>query len=174
MSRPRPLVSRPLDWLAGAPVVVRVERELDAPAGAVWSLVADHAGWPLWFRSIRAVEPGPVAEGVGGTRRVHLRGATLDEEFLAWEPGRCFAFTVTAAHPRPVRSLVERLDIAPRGERRCLVTYTQGVDAAPAVRPLLEVARPGVRRVLDRALGRLGDLAAAGARDDPSPAGPGE
>lgn len=159
VGEPRPLRPHDLAWLERAPLVVRVERALEAPASAVWARIADHATWPMWFPEVDSVEPGATAEGVGGTRRVRVGRVVFDEEFVAWDPPRCFAFTVTAMRPRLLRSLVECVEVEPLGEDSCRVTYRQGFDAGPAVRVLLGLSRRRLERTLAGALDSLGRAA---------------
>lgn len=161
MSETKPLRAQDLAWLDRASVVVRAERVLAAPASAVWARIADHASWPEWFAEVGAVEPGPVADAVGGTRRVRVGRVVFDEEFVAWDPPRRFAFTVTAMRPRLLRSLVECVEVDPLGEDSCRVTYRQGFDAGPVVRVLLGRSRRRLEGTLARALESLGHAAAA-------------
>lgn len=125
----KPITSRPLDWIDRAPVRLSATRRIQAPVADVWGRVADHESWPEWWSGLQQVEPGARATGVGGTRRVHLAGkVTIEEEFLAWEEQRRFAFAVTHMKPRMLRSLVEDVVLDPVEDGVTDVTYTQGWD----------------------------------------------
>lgn len=101
------LVRRSLDWIATAPVVISGSRDMGVSAAAAFAVVADHERWPQWFSTLKRVEVTGEPTGVGGRRRVHLRGVTVDEEFIGWETDRLFAFTVTHSSRPLVRSMVE-------------------------------------------------------------------
>jgi uncharacterized protein YndB with AHSA1/START domain len=149
------LTPRPLEWLDHAPVRASRSRRIGQPPSVVWPAIADHAGWPRWFPRLVAVEPGPVAEGVGGTRRVDIGLAQVDEEFLAWEPERRFAFTVTGSTRPGVVSMVEEVRLTPDGEAACTVTYTMGLEPKGGAKVLRPVLEPLLRRNLRDALAGL-------------------
>jgi len=148
------MTSRPLEWIDTAPVRASRSRRIAQPPATVWAAIADHAGWPAWFTRIRQVTPGPVADAVGGTRRVDAGAAVVDEEFLAWEPERRFAFTVTASSRPGLTSMNEDIRLTPDGPSACTVTYTMGAEP-PAARLLRPVLEPVLRKVLTDALAGL-------------------
>jgi uncharacterized protein YndB with AHSA1/START domain len=148
------MTPRPLEWIDTAPVRASRSRRIAQPPATVWAAIADHAGWPAWFPRLREVTPGPVADAVGGTRRVDMGPAAADEEFLAWEPERRFAFTLTGSSRPGLRSMVEDVRLTPDGPSACTVTYTMGVElpAAAVLRPVLQ---PVLRKVISDALAGL-------------------
>lgn len=148
------MTPRPLDWIDEAPVRASRSRRIAQPPGTVWAAIADHTGWPAWFSTIRSVTPGPVAEGVGGTRSVDAGLMVVEEEFLAWEPEHRFAFTVTASTRPGLRSMVEDLRLTPDGPSACTVTYTIGLEPVGGrlLRPVLE---PALRKTISDALAGL-------------------
>jgi len=148
------LTPRPLEWIDQAPVRASRSRRIAQPASVVWAAIADHDGWTSWFPRLRAVEPGPVAEGVGGTRRVDVGALAVDEEFLAWEPERRFAFTVTSSTRPGLRSMVEDIRITPEGPSACTVTYTMALEP-PAARVLKPVLEPVLRKTIADGLAGL-------------------
>lgn len=155
------LVQRTIDWMPTAPVVVEASREMPISAAAAFAVVAEHERWPEWFTSLKRVEVTGAPTGVGGRRRVHLRGASIDEVFIGWETDRLFAFTVTHASRPIARSLVEAVRVEPLGDTRCRVTYTQAIEPLGWMKPLFAVARRPVRRMLTRALEGLERAAAS-------------
>ena len=101
---------RPFDWLATAPVRIEATREMAVSASVAFAVVADHERWPEWFAQLKRVEVTGAPTGVGGQRRVALAGVVVDEVFIAWEPDRLFAFTVTHAS----RPMAKALQVAAR------------------------------------------------------------
>lgn len=120
---------RPPEWIDSAPIVVDESIVIDAPPSAVWAEIADHASWPEWFTALDRVEPGPTAEGVGGTRRVIAQRLPIDEEFTVWDVDEHFAFAVTHSKLPILAALAEsiRLEALDGGESS-KVTYRQGVQ----------------------------------------------
>lgn len=150
----QPLTPQPLEWIDHAPVRASRSRRIGQPPSVVWEAIADHAGWPQWFPRLVGVEPGPTADAVGGTRRVDLGLVRVEEEFLAWEPERRFAFTVTGSTRPGLVSMNEDVRLTPDGDGACTVTYTMALEPKGAryVRPVLE---PVLRRILRDALAGL-------------------
>jgi uncharacterized protein YndB with AHSA1/START domain len=149
-----PLTPRPLDWIDSAPVRASRSRRIAQPPATVWAAIADHAGWTEWFPRLVSVTPGEVADAVGGTRTVDLGAAAVEEEFLAWEPERHFAFTVTASTRPGLRSMVEDIRLTRDGDTACTVTYTMGVDPVGG-KVLRPIAAPVLRKVIADGLAGL-------------------
>ena len=141
-----PMTPRPLEWIDTAPVRVSRSRRIAQPPAVVWAAIADHARWTEWFPRIVEVTPGAVADTVGGTRTVDLGPAAVEEEFLAWEPARHFAFTVTSSTKPGLRSMVEDIRLTPDGDQACTVTYTMAIEPVggkllrPVVAPIFRKA----------------------------------
>lgn len=152
----RTLIRQPLSWNETAPLLVTVSRRIPATPDEVWAVLEDHASWPTWFTSLKSVEPGPTAAGVGGTRRVTLGPVVVDEEFLAWEPGRRFAFGLTHSSRPGLRTMNEDIVLEPNGDDATVVTYTQAIDPVGG-RITAAVLRPGMRRALEAGLAGLED-----------------
>lgn len=144
----RPMTPRPLEWIDVAPVRASRNRRMGVPAATAWAAIADHEGWATWFPNISRVEPGTPAEGVGGSRVVHIGNAVkAREEFLAWDPGSRFSFTLVSASPGGLRSMNEDIRVTPDGPDACTVTYTMGLDVRGA-----RLLRPVLCRVLGKAI----------------------
>ena len=76
------------------PIVSEVE--IDAPADAVWAVVADVTGQPRWMTDLKAVEAlssGPIGVGSRYRGRVRILGITVDDpvEITEFDPPRRFA-----------------------------------------------------------------------------------
>lgn len=144
-----------LDWLDDAPLLLRATRRIEAPPEAVWARIADHAGWTQWFNGLKKVVPGSPATGVGGGRTVSLAGGlTLEEEFLAWDENRRFAFVVTHMKPRILRTLVEDVALEPTADGATMVTYRQGWDPIGG-KPVQALLRKSTQPQLEKALEEL-------------------
>jgi uncharacterized protein YndB with AHSA1/START domain len=151
----KPMTPRPLEWIDIAPVRASRSRRIAVPADTVWAAIADHEGWTAWFPNLTRVEPGEQDHGVGGTRTVHVGNAlSAHEEFVAWEPGSRFSFTLVAASQPGLRSMNEDVRITPDGPTACTVTYTMGIDL-PGARALRPVLAPVLRKVIGDGLAGL-------------------
>ena len=123
------LAKETIDWLTRAPLRVEARAESAASPDAVFAVLADHEHWPEWFPRVREVTVlGEQREGVGARRRVALRGMTVDEEFIAWDPGKRWAFTGYESRPRFTRALVEDCVLTPLPGGGTGITYTMYMD----------------------------------------------
>jgi hypothetical protein len=141
--------------MSSAPARVEVSREMAVGAAAAFAVVADHARWPEWFSQLKRVEVTGAPTGVGGQRRVALSGVVVDEVFIAWEPDRLFAFTVTHASRPMAKSMVEAVQVEPLGPDRCRVTYTQAIEPPGWMKPLVPVMKRSMHSMLGKALAGL-------------------
>ena len=73
------------------------ELDIDAPASAVWEVLADFNNAYLWAPSVSHSYGLTDAERcVGAARRCTVEGfGTIDEHITEWTEGRGFTFTVT-------------------------------------------------------------------------------
>ncbi len=88
------------------PTTISTERQLDAPAGEVWAVLADDFGRPhQWAAGIRAARLiGNQQRGPGTSRRCELgRGKFIVEEVQQWSDGRSLTYAVTDTN-MPVKS----------------------------------------------------------------------
>lgn len=126
---------------------VRARIEIDAPAAAVWTLIAEFVHWPEWGPSVRAVEAGTgsVEPGVSGRVRTPL-GIWLPFTIETVEPGRSWDWRVAGI--RATGHRVEPLDSA-----RCAVEFSAPRLAAPYVWVLRRGLR-SLKELAERAPGR--------------------
>ncbi|MDP1820774.1 MAG: SRPBCC family protein [Acidimicrobiales bacterium] len=154
------LTRQTLDWIPSAPLALTGTGASAASPDAVFAVLADHERWPEWFPNVRSVEVTGAPSGVGATRRVKLPGASVDEMFIAWDPGERWSFTGTAARPRFVTSIVEDCRLTATVDGGTIISYTMYLAPAPLFRPFLKLAAPQIQKSLQTAVGRLGERAA--------------
>ena len=149
---------QPPEWIDTAPIRVERSVDIEAPAPAVWSIIADHARWPDWFRSLGTVEVTGAATGVGGRRRVTINRIVLDEEFTAWDENEHFALAVVSTKIPFLDTMAESVRVEPTatGSR---VTYRQGLQARRGMGLLLDLAWKPAAKQLTAALANLKTLA---------------
>lgn len=148
----KPTTKQPDSWVDEATNRCEARIEVAATPERIWEVLADHESWPEWFTAIDTVEVTGAASGIGAERRVTLPGMVIDEEFVAWEPGRRFAFTVVGMSKPVFDTLNERVTIEDLGNGRCEVTYIQAFKPkAWFALPFLVVKRQ-FRRGLHRGL----------------------
>mgnify|MGYP001817747313 CR=1 FL=1 len=153
----KPLTRRSPDWTQTAPVKASATREIAATADEVFTALADHETWPEWFTSISRVERfGELDAGVGSNRSVFVGKVRIDEEFIVWDEGKEWGFTVIAASIGFLRSLNELVTIQDIGPDRVRVTYLMAIDPKPWAKPLALVARRQLKKNLGEALDNLG------------------
>lgn len=150
-----------LEWSEQAPVRAEGVARTTASPEAVFAVLADHARWPEWFPNVKAVEVLGPAEGVGARRRVKIPGMSVDEEFIAWEPGRRFAFTATACKPGAFKALVEHCRIEPTDGGGCEVTWTMCVEPVALLAPLMKLGSGTLAKNLTKGMENLARRAEA-------------
>lgn len=83
---------------------------------------------------------------------MQLTGLIFDEEFVAWDVGQRFAFSMVAASRLMFVSISERITIDDLGGGRSMLTYTQAFAPNWWFALPLQVVAGRFRRNLDRAL----------------------
>lgn len=77
--------------------VLRVQRQVDAPAHVVWDLLVDLSAWPRWGPSVRRAElhDGATALSLGARGTVWTAaGVPLPFTITEYRPGRRWGWTV--------------------------------------------------------------------------------
>jgi uncharacterized protein YndB with AHSA1/START domain len=139
-----------------APLVNEARVDLPLSPDDIWPALADAAAWERWFAAVRQsryTTPGP--PGVGSRRHVVVQRLEVDEEVVAFEPGRCFAFSVLTASRPGFAAMVEvvTLEASAGGTQ---VTYQQAIEPAWWLRPLVPLLRRNLRAELRAGLAGLG------------------
>jgi hypothetical protein len=156
-----------LAWIDAAPATIRLSTRFAAPPERVFAAFADAASWTRWFPMMHEARwlPGEGGSGgpggLGAQREVAVRGlGRFRERFIAWEPGRRFAFTVVGTTSPLIRRLGEDYRLAPDGSGTRF-DWTMGADPSLPARVLMPALRVMLRAVvgqaaknLDRQLGR--------------------
>lgn len=136
-----------LDFAALARVRLVTQIDIPAPPKDVFQVLEDQESWPLWFKDIQRVEwtsAPPFKKG--SSRQVALKGLVLDETFIAWEPGRRFSFSVTAASRPLFRAFMEDYLLEPSGVSGTKLTWTVAYD--PGI--MLKAAGPLGKHMLKK------------------------
>ncbi len=157
------LTTQPPEWIHTAPVQVSASREIAATADEVFTALADHESWPEWFHTIQKVERyGDLHEGIGSNRRVHINTrVAVDEEFIVWEPGKAWGFTILSTTIGGLKSMNELVTIQEIGPDRVRVTYKMGIAPGLVLRPVMPLAKRQLKKNLAAALDGLGKHIAA-------------
>lgn len=152
---PKTLRREDLSFVDRAPLRIEAQRRIAAPPAAVWAGVGDADAWAEWFPKLKvATYTSPPPIGVGSQRHVEVQGLKVDEELLAFEPERRYAFCVHSANLPGIAALVERVTLEPAGDGT-LVTYVQAFELARWLAPLTPVLRRQLRAALDGGLAGL-------------------
>lgn len=154
------VVPQTLDWTTRAPVRANGASTSTASPEAVFAVLADHERWVEWFPNVKRVDVLGQATGVGARRRVKIPLSSVEEEFIAWEPGVRWAFTATSASPRWTRSLVEDCRLTARPDGGTDIDYTMYLDP---VGPMGWVMRRSVGRISATIRQAMANLAARAA-----------
>ncbi len=151
---PKHPVKQP-EWIDSAPILVSESVEIDATPAEVWAHIADHESWPEWFDALDEVQPGETSSGVGGTRRVIVKPLPIDEVFTAWDEGEHFAFAIVGSKIPMLAAAAESVRLESIADRRCRVTYRQGVEGRPGLGWLMKLAWKPASKGLPVALAAL-------------------
>lgn len=128
---------------------------VSAPASEAFEALTDPERFMRWFPDVRRVAwVTPPPRGAGSLRDVALRGLTVREKVLVWEPGRRFSFTVVESSLPLLSRLVEDFRFSPAG-RDTRVQWTIGYQPRLLLRPLEGALKPRLSRMFRVACGRL-------------------
>ncbi len=131
------LSMRPLEWGPTAPQHFHNEAILDASPDRVFAILADTASWPQWFPKVKYAKWLTEPARVGAHREVAVDLLAVREEFLAWDPGRRFAFTIYAETLPFSHSLVEDYQLEPASGGRTHLVWELHFDVRWFVRPFV-------------------------------------
>jgi len=143
------------DHSSEASISVDIRREIDLPAEAVWSVLADYRNDPLWRRGVSWMESsprGPVTAGMTTVEEMRLAGRGYRNLGVVTEvdPGVRFAWRTTdGAQANGARSVEVHSDVS------CVVRLELHVRVAGAQRLASPLLGMMLRRNLTGDLKRL-------------------
>lgn len=140
-----------------APNTVVVEQVVAAPVARVWATVIDNPGWTLWFPTMTSsVDTSEPAHGVGSTRTVKVGGLRAEERFVAWEPERLWAFTITKTNLPMAKKFLEQLELTADGDAT-IVRYTGAFEPMLLTRLVAGLIERQIRTAWTNGLAGLAD-----------------
>ncbi|MFT4088748.1 MAG: SRPBCC family protein [Gordonia sp. (in: high G+C Gram-positive bacteria)] len=116
---------------------LRTERTVRASADRVFEVLATGENqweWAQGYRSTTWYDDAP--HGTGSVRDIHLRWITVRERFLAWKPGRRFAFSSDAMSIPLARRMIEDIAVEPLDDDACVLRWAVHLDVAAALTPI--------------------------------------
>lgn len=149
------LAPQPLEFVDSAPLRVSDSAVVRASPERVFRAFADTASWPKWFPLMtKAKWVSDAHEGIGAEREVTLTLlGTYREKFIAWEPEKRFAFTMTKSSSPLARAICE--DFQFTAEDGGAATRIDWVLAADP-RAIGKVLRPVLEQTMKRVFRRSG------------------
>src|SRR5262245_49947259 len=143
-----------LDYADRAPGRVSVDVIVDAAPAAVFDVLTGDR-WSEWFPDMLEMEWLP-PRGVGGGRHARLRHSEAYETFLAWEPGRRFAFSVDRSNRPFLRAMMVDWQLSPAsGGRGTRVELRWHYTLRAWWRPMQFLVTRTMRKMLAEALAGL-------------------
>lgn len=131
-----------LAFIERAPAVFVNEVDLPASPDKVFSVFADIESWPRWFDDMKKGTwmPG-FSGGLGAQRKMELGLLTVDETFLAWEPGARFTFRIDRASLPLLRALVEDYQLTALPDGRAHLDWRVHYELKPWARLIHPILR---------------------------------
>ena len=159
-----PAVPQTIDWITHAPVQAHGAATSSASPDAVFSVLADHAGWVEWFPNVKRVDVTGPAAGVGARRRVKIPMVTVEEEFIVWDPGSRWSFTATSTSPHWARSLIEDCRLTPRPDGGTDIDYSMYFEPVGPVGWMMKRSVGRISTAIQQAMDNLATRAASSPR----------
>jgi uncharacterized protein YndB with AHSA1/START domain len=149
------LSPKDLSYLETAAHRLDFSRTVPASPEHVFSVLEDLDSWAKWFVDFRGAEKtstGPL--GVGATRRVRVGPLSLEERFVAWDPGRRFSFTMLRMNVPLLAAMLEDWQMTPV-EGGTKVDYRVRFDVSRPMRPFAGLLLWKFRPMFEKALPNL-------------------
>ena len=149
-----------MSFIDTAPLKISHQVDLEASPQRVFEILADVDTWPRWFKGMNKAEwTSPEPHGVGSTRCVYLMGKVLrvDETFLAWDPGKHFAFRFDDQSLPLAGAAIEDLRLEDIGNGRCRLRYDVYLELPGPLKLMRPVVQPLLRTIFGRGVRGLMD-----------------
>ena len=147
MPKMRPLRKVGVEYLDQAPVHEVLTQDIATSADAAFRALEDAESWPEFLGPItEVIWTSPKPFGVGTTRTIKGRGATIDEEFWGWEDGRAMGFCFTAASVPVFGAFAEEWRVEPTGDDSCRLIWRYAWETAGFARVLQPMLAFGFKR----------------------------
>jgi uncharacterized protein YndB with AHSA1/START domain len=149
------LEPKDLSYLETAAHRLDYSRVMPGPPERVFAVLQDLDSWPKWFVDFKRAEKttaGPL--GLGATRRVWVGPLSLEERFVAWDPGKRFSFTMLDMNLPLLASMLEDWQLTPvEGGTR--VDYRVRFDVSALLRPFSKLLLRRFGPMFEKALPNL-------------------
>jgi uncharacterized protein YndB with AHSA1/START domain len=151
------LIPEDRHFVNNAPNRIVVERRVKAPPARIWELLTDTPGWTKWFPTMTsALSTSDPADGIGSSRRVHVGRLEADEQFIAWEPGQLWAFTIVKTNIPMAKRFTEQVELIPEGDDT-IVRYTGAFEPLAVTRPIARIVEGQVKTAWANGLDGMAD-----------------
>lgn len=112
-SERHPIKPSELDYATQTPYYLDNVLRIEAPPEIVFNVLSE-SDWGQWFVDFGSVTwTSPKPYGIGSTRTVQLKMLSVDERFLAWNPGSRFSFSIDAIDLPLVEAMMEDMQMLP-------------------------------------------------------------
>lgn len=125
-----------LDYIEAAGQYKELSYRFDEAPAILWQALLDPKAWTEWLPLDEVIWTDPVGTTVGSQRTVKVGKNTIEETFLAWEPGKRLAFRFERSD-LPVSAFAEDYIVEPDGETGCRLIWRIRGDAFFLLKPLL-------------------------------------
>jgi uncharacterized protein YndB with AHSA1/START domain len=117
------------EFAASASHKATAVHDLAASPEQVWATITNNSSWTKWFPTMtRCEDTSDPTSGIGSTRTVKVGPLVAEEEFIAWDENRLWAFTITKTNLPLGKKVLEQLAIEPHGDGGSRVAYTGAIE----------------------------------------------
>lgn len=150
---------KPVDlaYIEDAGKYKELTHSFDVPAPILWQSLLDPAAWTEWLPLDEVIWDDPAGTTVGSKRTVKVGKNTIEETFLAWEPGHRLAFRFEKSD-LPVSAFAEDYIVESVSAEACRLIWRIRGDAFFLIKPMLygrllksgEAGMPKLAALLER------------------------
>lgn len=129
---------------------------ISASPAEVWSAFTDNRSWEQWFAGCKTChDTSTPFGGVGSTRHIEVRGLTVDEVFITWDPEQEWAFTVVDMKRSFATAMVERARFSAVGQDRTRIDYRMAITPKRWFKPFAGIMRSASARTFSTSFANL-------------------